>query len=111
MSLLDEKKTEKMNLKTIADYNDGAIVSKLIIKKEAGNVTLFTFDKGQSLSEHSAPYDALVQVVDGNAEILINGESFFLSENEAIVMPANIPHAVKANEKFKMILTMIKSSL
>jgi len=92
------------------DYQDSAIVSKIITKKETGNITLFAFDKGQSLSEHTAPFDAMVFIIDGKAEIVISGESHFLNIGEFIIMPANIPHAVNAPEKFKMILTMIKSA-
>ncbi|MCK9617500.1 MAG: cupin domain-containing protein [Lentimicrobiaceae bacterium] len=93
----------------IIDYASDAIVSKTIMKKETGNVSLFSFAKGQELSEHTAPFDALVQVVDGKAEIIINGKSHFLETGNSIIMPANNPHAVKAMENFKMILTMIKS--
>ena len=82
----------------------------MILKKTSGNVTLFSFDKGQSLSEHTAPFDALIQVIEGDTEILIDQKSFFLKTGESIIMPANIPHAVKAPEKFKMILIMIKSN-
>lgn len=90
-------------------YNQAAIVSKHALKKETGNVSLFSFDKGEGLSEHSAPFDALVQVIDGHAEILIDGNPYELYKGDSIIMPANIPHAVKAVEQFKMILTMIKS--
>jgi quercetin dioxygenase-like cupin family protein len=92
------------------DYADGAIVSKTVLKKQTGNISLFAFDKGEALSEHTAPFDALIQVVDGRGEIIIGGKSFFLETNDSIIMPANIPHAVKAAEKFKMVLTMIKST-
>jgi quercetin dioxygenase-like cupin family protein len=97
-----------MNFAEKVDYSPEGIVSKQVIKKEKGNVTLFAFDKGQQLSEHSAPFDAMVQVLDGNAEILINRVPYKLNAGEAIIMPANTPHAVNAVEKFKMLLTMIK---
>ena len=100
---------EKLNFKADLDYSKDAIISKMIIKKEAGNVTLFSFDKGQSLSEHTAPFDALVQVMEGKAEIRIDGVPHEMSEGESIVMPGGVPHAVAAPEKFKMLLTMIKS--
>ena len=100
---------EKMNFKTDLGYSDGSIISKMIIKKEVGNVTLFSFDEGQSLSEHTAPFDALVQIIEGKAEIHINKVPFELNEDESIVMPADIPHAVVALGRFKMLLTMIKS--
>jgi len=91
-----------------ADYSANGIVSKRVLEKKTGNVSLFAFDKGQSLSEHTAPFDAMVQVVEGKAEIIINKQSFIVNEGEAIIMPANITHAVYAVEQFKMVLTMIK---
>jgi quercetin dioxygenase-like cupin family protein len=97
-----------MNFAEKVDYSPEGIVSKQVIKKEKGNITLFAFDKGQQLSEHSAPFDALVQVLDGQAEILINRVPYKLTTGQAIIMPANIPHAVNAVERFKMLLTMIK---
>jgi len=90
-------------------YQKNAIVSKIILKKDTGNITLFAFDKNQALSEHKAPYDALVHIIEGKAEIIIDGKSNLLSEGEIILMPANISHAVNATEKFKMLLIMIKS--
>ena len=93
---------------TIA-YADGAVVSKTILKKPTGNITLFAFDKGEGLSEHSAPFDALVQVLDGEAQVTIGGTPYQLQSGQSIVLPANIPHSLKAEERFKMMLTMIKS--
>lgn len=90
------------------DYSKGGIVSKNVIKKESGNVSLFAFDQGEGLSEHTAPFDALVQVIEGRAEIIIDRNSFFVASGESIIIPANIPHAVRAPECFKMILTMIR---
>jgi quercetin dioxygenase-like cupin family protein len=90
------------------DYSGGGIVSKNVIKKETGNVSIFAFDSGEGLSEHTAPFDALVQVIEGNAEISIDGKTFNLRSGDSIIMPANIPHAVKAPERFKMVLTMIR---
>ena len=92
------------------EYSDGGIISKTVIKKQTGNISLFSFAKGEALSEHTAPFDAMIQVVDGRGEIIIGGKSFFLETGQSIIMPANITHAVKAVEKFKMVLTMIKSS-
>jgi quercetin dioxygenase-like cupin family protein len=89
-------------------YADGAIVSKNVLKRETGNISLFAFDKGEGLSEHTAPFDALVQVVDGKAEITIGGSKHFLEKGDSVIMPANIPHALKAVERYKMVLTMIK---
>ncbi len=108
---MEKKEFEKSTVfcfEKSVDYSDNAIVSKTVIKKDTGNVSLFAFDKGEGLSEHTAPFDALIQVIDGTAEIIIDKKSYFLVANESIIMPANIPHAVKAKEKFKMILTMIK---
>ena len=95
-------------LKETVEYQDGSVVSKEIIKKETGTVTLFAFDKGQGLSEHAAPFDALVNVLDGRAEVTISGKPFNVKEGEMIIMPANKPHSLKAVEKFKMLLVMIK---
>ena len=97
------------NFSTLINYQDGAVVSKEIMKKNTGNVTLFAFDKGQGLSEHTAPFDALVYFLDGEVEIHISAKPHFLKEGEMILMPANKPHAVKALEKFKMLLIMIRS--
>jgi quercetin dioxygenase-like cupin family protein len=90
------------------EYSSDGIVSKKIIQKPAGNVTLFAFDMGQELSEHSAPFDALIQVLEGAAQIIINKVPYEVQQGSSIIMPANIPHAVKAPSKFKMLLTMIK---
>jgi quercetin dioxygenase-like cupin family protein len=95
-------------IKEAIEYASDSIVSKTIIKKETGTLTLFAFDKGQALSEHTTPFDAGVHILDGTAEITIGGKSYTLIEGEFVIMPADIPHAVKAAEKFKMLLTMIK---
>ena len=102
-------KSEILTMAELVSYQEGSVVSRQITKAEAGNVTLFAFDQGQELSEHTAPFDALVHVVDGEAEIIISGKSFNLKAGDAIVMPADEPHAVKAREKFKMLLTMIRA--
>jgi quercetin dioxygenase-like cupin family protein len=91
------------------EYQKDAIVSKTIIEKKTGTVTLFSFDQGQGLSEHTAPFDALVQVLEGAVEIMISGKPFNLKKGEIIIMPAGEPHALKAVEQFKMLLTMIRS--
>ena len=91
-------------------YQEGSVVSKEIIKKETGTVTVFAFDKNEGLSEHTAPFDAMVQVIDGTLELTIDGELFTLTKGNMIIMPANIPHALHAKERFKMVLTMIKSN-
>jgi quercetin dioxygenase-like cupin family protein len=100
---------EVMVLLTLAEYQTGTIVSRQISKAEGGNITLFAFDAGQELSEHTAPFDALVHVLDGEAEIKISGKPFQVKTGEALLMPANQPHALKAAKKFKMLLTMIKA--
>jgi len=89
-------------------YSENSIVSRQVIKEAHGNVSLFAFDKGQELSEHTAPFDALVQVLEGNVEISIAGNKYPLEQGSSIIMPADIPHAVKAVERFKMLLTMIR---
>lgn len=99
---------EKFNVADCAPYSAQAVVSKAVLKKETGNVTLFAFDKGEGLSEHTAPFDAMVHILDGKAEIKIGGKPHELAAGEAIIMPANIPHALKAIEQFKMMLIMIK---
>ena len=97
------------NLKKLIGYQKGSVVSQELVAKKTGTVTLFSFDRGQGLSPHSAPYDALVQVVDGRAEIAIGGKKHPVKSGEIILMPAGVPHAVKAVGRFKMVLTMIKS--
>ena len=91
------------------DYQEGSVVSKTIINQKTGNITLFAFDKGQDLSEHTSPFDALVYVIDGVAEITISGQPIRVSAGEMIIMPAHEPHALLALEPFKMLLVMIRS--
>lgn len=93
----------------LVKYSIDAIISRTILNKQTGTVTLFAFDKGQSLSEHKAPFDALVQIVDGTGIIIIDGKEYTLKKGDSIIMPANITHAVMAADKFKMVLTMIRS--
>lgn len=102
-------KAEILNLAEMVSYQTGSVVSRQITKAEAGNVTLFAFDQGQELSEHTAPFDALVHIVEGESEIIISGKSFHLKSGEAILMPADEPHAVRATQQFKMLLTMIRA--
>jgi quercetin dioxygenase-like cupin family protein len=96
------------DMQNSVSYSDGSVVSQTVIEKKTGTVTLFAFDKGQGLSEHSAPFDALVEVLDGKAVITIGGEPHEVKAGEYVIMPANVPHALKAVEKFKMLLVMIK---
>ena len=100
---------QAIRLVDLVEYQEGSVVSRTIIDKKTGTVTLFAFDEGQGLSEHTAPFDALVYVLDGEAEIIISGKPFRLNEGEMIIMPANQPHALEAVKKFKMILAMIRS--
>ena len=92
----------------LIDYQEGSVVSRTIIDKEAGNVTLFAFDNGQGLSEHTAPFDALVYNLDGEVEVTLSGKAIQLKKGETVIMPANKPHALKATKRFKMLLVMIK---
>ena len=101
--------SEIQKLSEMVNYQDGTIVSKTLINKDKGTITLFAFDKDQSLSEHTAPFDALLQVIDGEVEVVISSKKHHLTIGEMILMPANVPHAVKAIEKFKMMLIMIKT--
>jgi len=98
-----------IRLVDLADYQEGSIVSRTIIDKKTGTVTFFAFDEGQGLSEHTAPFDALVYLLDGEAKVIISGKPFRLKGGDMVVMPANDPHALKAITRFKMILTMIRS--
>jgi quercetin dioxygenase-like cupin family protein len=111
---MQQKKLEKLvgqaiRLVDLADYQEGSVVSRTIIDKKAGTVTFFAFAEGQGLSEHTAPFDALVYLVEGEAEIVISGKPIHLKGGEMVIMPANHPHALKATKNFKMILTMIRS--
>lgn len=101
--------TQAAKLADLIDYQEASVVSRTLIDKKAGTVTLFAFDEQQGLSEHTAPYDAMVQIIDGEAEVIIQGKTHHLKEGEMIIMPSNKPHAVKAVKRFKMLLTMIKA--
>jgi len=108
-SVLEACVAKAQNVAGLIDYAGDSIVSKTILDKSAGTITLFAFDKGQRLSEHQAPYDAVVEVVDGRGVITIAGEEIEVGAGEIIIMPGNVPHAVSAVEKFKMLLTMIRA--
>ena len=103
------KNPEILNIETLLDYQEGSVVSRMLINKEIGTVTLFSFDKGEGLSEHTAPFDALVYVFDGKAEIIISKKPYILEKGQMITMPANKPHALNALERFKMMLIMVKA--
>jgi len=102
------EKGKVLNFEQLIDYSNDGVVSKQVLKNEAGNITLFSFDKEQGLTEHTAPYDAMVQILDGEVEIKIGGVAHNLEKGETIIMPANISHALYAKKRFKMLLTMIK---
>jgi quercetin dioxygenase-like cupin family protein len=103
------EKSQVLTLNDMIAYQEGAVVSCQITKAEAGNVTLFVFDKDEGLSEHAAPFDALVHILDGEAQVTISGKPFDLKTGDVIIMPANEPHALKAIQRFKMLLTMIRA--
>ena len=105
----EELKAKTLKVEDLIEYQEGAVVSKEILRKGTGTVTIFAFDKGERLSEHTAPFDAMIQVIDGKAEITISGSKNILEKGEMIIMPANESHALKAIEKLKMIITMIRS--
>ena len=105
----DELKSVVINVEDLLDYQEGAVVSREIIRKETCTVTIFAFDKEEGLSEHTTPFDAMVQVIDGKAEITISGKKNILERGDMIIMPADEPNALHALERYKMILTMIRS--
>ncbi len=110
--LKDDKMNSELKVSSLinfADYQEGTVISRTLIKKETGTVTLFAFDQGQGLSEHTAPFDALVCVLDGEVEIMISGNPYVLKTGEMIILPVNEPHSLKAVRRFKMMLTMIRS--
>lgn len=106
---MEQNTAQVVNLSRLIDYQKGSVVSREMLNKKTGTVTLFAFDEGRGLSEHTAPFEAMVHVLDGEAEITISGRRHHLKEGEMVIMPANQPHALKAVKKFKMVLTMIRS--
>jgi quercetin dioxygenase-like cupin family protein len=109
LSEIEMYKGKAIDTKTLVEYSADSIVSKTLIDTKAGTITLFAFDAGQGLSEHAAPFDAVVQIIDGDAEITIGGNAVHANEGDMVVMPANIPHALQAVSRFKMLLTMIRA--
>lgn len=101
--------SEAIDLAEAVQYADGSVVSRTIVENDAGTLTLFAFDAGQGLSEHSAPFDAIVQILDGEAELTVGGETVRAAAGQVVIMPANVPHALKATRRFKMLLTMLRS--
>ena len=106
---IETTSAEVRSLGELLEYQDGSIVSRVLLKNNGGTVTLFAFDRGEGLSEHTAPFEALVLVIDGEAEVEIAGRPYSVRTGETITLPANIPHAVKAATRFKMLLTMIRA--
>jgi quercetin dioxygenase-like cupin family protein len=104
----DELKAKALGLSDLVAYQDGAVVSRTLIDKPTGTVTMFSFDAGQGLSEHTAPFDAMVTIVDGEAEVSIGGEPHTVKHGEMIIMPADVPHALRAHERFKMLLVLVR---
>ncbi len=100
---------QALPLSGLVNYQEGSVVSRVILKRDKGNVTLFAFDEGQGLSEHTSPFDALVQVIEGDAEVTVAGEPIAVKPGQVVLLPAEKPHAVKAITRFKMVLTMIRS--
>jgi quercetin dioxygenase-like cupin family protein len=99
---------EPVDLAALVAYQDGGVVSRTLVKKNGGTVTVFAFDEGQALSEHTAPFDAMVQVLDGEVELVIGGKQVPARAGQTVLMPANVPHAVNATTKFKMLLIMVR---
>ncbi|KYK22296.1 cupin [Thermoplasmatales archaeon SM1-50] len=106
---IDKLESQACKLIDLAEYQKDSVVSRIILNKESGTITLFAFDEDQCLSEHTVPFDAFVQILDGEAEITISGKTLLMEKGEMVIMPANKPHAVKAVKRFKMMLIMIKS--
>lgn len=104
----EELKGKVINLKDLVRYADGAVASRMIISRKAGNITIFSFDENEGLSEHTAPFDAVVTILEGECEVWVAGQTFLMNVGETIIFPANVPHALSAITKFKMSLTMIK---
>ena len=105
----NKENPEILDLETLLEYQEGSVVSRMLLNKKIGTVTLFSFDKGEGLSEHTAPFDALAYIIDGKAEIIISKKVYILERGQMITMPANDPHALKALERFKMMLIMVKA--
>jgi quercetin dioxygenase-like cupin family protein len=104
----DELKGKVLALKDLVNYADGTVASRMIVSRKAGNITLFSFDENEGLSEHTAPFDAVVTILEGECEVWVAGQTYRMREGETIIFPANVPHALSAITKFKMTLTMIK---
>jgi quercetin dioxygenase-like cupin family protein len=101
--------SEPMSAASMVGYQDGSVVSRTLVDKPVGTVTMFSFEEGQGLSEHTAPYDALVQILDGEAAITVGGQPMTAKAGDMVLMPANVPHALRAEQRFKMLLIMIRA--
>ena len=108
MNTPEELKAKPIGLRDFVDYSSGSVVSKTLVDKKAGTLTLFSFDAGQGLSEHTAPFDAVVLIIDGEAELTIGGKPVVAKAGELVIMPAGTPHSLRAVKQFKMLLTMIR---
>jgi len=106
-----DKRGQVIGLAPSIDYADGAVISKTLLDKKAGSLTLFSFDQGQGLSEHVSPYDATVLVIDGTATLVIGGKTLTVQTGEMVIMPANVPHALQADARFKMLLIMVREEV
>lgn len=104
----EELKGKVLKLKELVNYSEGTVASRMIVNRKAGSITLFSFDENEGLSEHTAPYDAVVTILEGECEVWVAGQTFRMKEGETIIFPANVPHALSAITKFKMNLTMIR---
>jgi quercetin dioxygenase-like cupin family protein len=104
----EELKGRVLQLKDLVNYNEGTVASRMIISRKSGNITIFSFDENEGLSEHTAPFDAVVTILDGACEVWVSGQTLAMKEGDTIIFPANVPHALSAITKFKMSLTMIK---
>ncbi len=104
----DELKGKVLQLKDLVNYNEGTVASRMIISRKAGNITIFSFDENEGLSEHTAPFDAVVSILEGECEVWVAGQTFTMKEGDTIIFPAHVPHALSAVTKFKISLTMIK---
>jgi len=109
MNTNEFEKAKPILLSDSVEYSDGGIVSKTVLKRETGNISVFSFDKGEGLTEHTSPFDAVIVGLDGQGEIIIGGNSSIVQAGQIIIMPRNVPHAVNAAERFKMMLIMIRS--
>jgi quercetin dioxygenase-like cupin family protein len=106
---MDTPAYQPLQLTELVEYQSGSVVSRTLVNEKAGTVTLFAFDQGEGLSEHTAPFDAMVHILEGEAEVIISGNPLRLKQGEMVIMPANEPHALRALTRFKMLLTMIRS--